>query len=87
MASAGAKFIVGLCKPRSPLRIDSRCATTTHTGAILPEPRRIRYRIVPVFVSMGIGLFIGIWSGKWGANYMQETELFVPDDDSDDDDD
>lgn len=65
----------------------ARTATTSSTGALLPEPERIPFGLVGVVCTVVPGLLIGATISKYMANFLEENELFVPSDDDDDDDD
>ncbi|XP_026806394.1 essential MCU regulator, mitochondrial [Rhopalosiphum maidis] len=64
-----------------------RTATTSSTGALLPEPQKIPFGLVGIIFTVVPGLLIGATISKYMANFLEENELFVPSDDDDDDDD
>lgn len=64
-----------------------RTATTSSTGALLPEPQTIPFGLVGIIGTVVPGLLIGATISKYMANFLEENELFVPSDDDDDDDD
>ncbi|CAH2096018.1 unnamed protein product [Euphydryas editha] len=66
--------------------IPRRTATTTPTGAILPEPEKTPFGLLCVVCAVVPGLLIGAAISKNIANFLEENELFVPSDDDDDDD-
>lgn len=61
-------------------------AVTTPSGAIPPAPKRTRFGFMGVLCSIVTGILIGSTLSKMVANFLEETELFVPSDDDDDDD-
>lgn len=63
-----------------------RHATTTPTGALLPEPQKIPFGLLGVVCAVIPGLLIGALISKNMANFLEENDLFVPSDDDDDDD-
>lgn len=63
-----------------------RTATTTPTGAILPEPEKTPFGLLSIVCAVIPGLLIGAAISKNIANFLEENELFVPSDDDDDDD-
>ncbi|XP_050684556.1 essential MCU regulator, mitochondrial [Leptidea sinapis] len=63
-----------------------RNATTTPTGAILPEPEKTPFGLLSIVCAVIPGLLIGAAISKNIANFLEENELFVPSDDDDDDD-
>ncbi|XP_028042357.1 essential MCU regulator, mitochondrial [Bombyx mandarina] len=66
--------------------IHLRTATTTPTGAILPEPQKQPFGLLCIVFAVVPGLLIGAAISKNIANFLEENELFVPSDDDDDDD-
>lgn len=66
--------------------INVRTATTSPTGALLPEPQRIPFGLVGIICTVVPGLLIGATISKYMANFLEENELFVPSDDDDNDD-
>ncbi|CAG9561753.1 unnamed protein product [Danaus chrysippus] len=67
-------------------KIQRRTATTTPTGAILPEPEKTPFGLLSIVAAVIPGLLIGAAISKSIANFLEENELFVPSDDDDDDD-
>lgn len=67
-------------------RSQVRFATTTSTGALLPEPQRIPFGLLGIVCAVVPGLLIGATISKNMANFLEENDLFVPSDDDDDDD-
>lgn len=63
-----------------------RPATTTPSGAILPEPEKQPFGLLGIIGAVVPGLLIGAAISKNIANFLEENELFVPSDDDDDDD-
>ncbi|XP_045772864.1 essential MCU regulator, mitochondrial [Maniola jurtina] len=66
--------------------LSRRTATTTPTGAILPEPEKTPFGLLGIVCAVVPGLLIGAAISKNIANFLEENELFVPSDDDDDDD-
>ncbi|XP_035458403.2 essential MCU regulator, mitochondrial [Spodoptera frugiperda] len=66
--------------------VQRRTATTTPTGAILPEPEKTPGGLLGIVLAVVPGLLIGAAISKNIANFLEENELFVPSDDDDDDD-
>ncbi|CAH0398249.1 unnamed protein product [Chilo suppressalis] len=66
--------------------VPRRNATTTPTGAILPEPEKQPFGLLSIICAVVPGLLIGAAISKNIANFLEENELFVPSDDDDDDD-
>ncbi|PSN45746.1 Essential MCU regulator [Blattella germanica] len=63
-----------------------RYATTSSSGAILPEPRKTPFGLIGLVFAVVPGLLIGANISKKIANFLEENDLFVPSDDDDDDD-
>ncbi|XP_033230437.1 essential MCU regulator, mitochondrial [Belonocnema kinseyi] len=90
MTSLGLKFVQKahllqrVNNPQSHIQIKQ--ATSTPSGAILPEPKRPRFGFLGIICGIACGLFIGAGISKNIANFLEENDLFVPSDDDDDDD-
>jgi len=52
-------------------------------GPIPPRPLRTRFSLPIVFACIGLGIFVGQTLAKRFAIFMEETEMFVPEDDDD----
>ncbi|XP_047991734.1 essential MCU regulator, mitochondrial [Leguminivora glycinivorella] len=72
--------------PRPQQVAQKRTATTTPTGAILPEPEKTPFGLLGIVCAVVPGLLVGAAISKNIANFLEENELFVPSDDDDDDD-
>ena len=57
--------------------------STTIPGSVPVNPRRPKLSLTKTSIFMGLGIFIGQLMAKRFAAFMEETELFVPDDDDD----
>lgn len=77
---------VPFCNSISKCATSIRLATTTSTGALLPEPHKIPCGLLGIVCAVIPGLLIGSMISKSMANFLEENELFVPSDDDDDDD-
>lgn len=66
--------------------VQRRTATTSPSGAILPEPEKKQFGLLGIVCAVVPGLLIGAAISKNIANFLEENELFVPSDDDDDDD-
>lgn len=79
--------IISLLKLTKNMRpYNVRTATTSSTGALLPEPQKIPFGLVGIVCTVIPGLLIGATISKYMANFLEENELFVPSDDDDDED-
>ena len=64
----------------------SRSAVTTTTGGILGKPyRSSSYGVVKIGIFVTPFITLGAYIGKYFAEKMEELDVFVPDDDDDDD--
>lgn len=64
--------------------ISKRTMGFSGTGAVLPEPTVDRFGMFKVLLAVIPFLYIGATIGKEGAAFMEENDIFVPDDDDDD---
>ncbi|KAH8037298.1 hypothetical protein HPB51_009853 [Rhipicephalus microplus] len=55
-----------------------------NSGAIMPEPETSKTGLLWVLLSVLPGLYIGATISKEGAAFLEENDIFVPDDDDDD---
>ncbi|CAH1272876.1 SMDT1 [Branchiostoma lanceolatum] len=61
-----------------------RTKITSANGALLPEPYNIRFGLAKVLLVSTPFLYLGAWISKEGAEFLEENDIFVPDDDDDD---
>jgi len=61
-----------------------RTAVTSADGKILSEPFKIRLGLLKIFVVAIPGILLGATIAKNGAAWLEENEIFIPDDDDDD---
>ncbi|XP_077526882.1 essential MCU regulator [Haemaphysalis longicornis] len=71
-------------KPLPPARQQIRHRVCYNSGAILPEPEKSNLGLVWVLLTVLPGLYIGATISKEGAAFLEENDIFVPDDDDDD---
>uniref|UniRef100_L7M1Q4 Essential MCU regulator, mitochondrial n=1 Tax=Rhipicephalus pulchellus TaxID=72859 RepID=L7M1Q4_RHIPC len=55
-----------------------------NSGAIMPEPETSNTGLLWVLLTVLPGLYIGATISKEGAAFLEENDIFVPDDDDDD---
>ncbi|NXF02655.1 EMRE protein, partial [Smithornis capensis] len=65
--------------------VPSRSATVTHSGAILPRPVKTPFGLLRVFSVVIPFLYVGTQISKNFAALLEEHDIFVPEDDDDDD--
>nr|XP_056703436.1 essential MCU regulator, mitochondrial [Euleptes europaea] len=63
----------------------SRNVTVTRTGAILPKPVKMPFGLLRVFSVVIPFLYVGTQISKSFAALLEEHDIFVPEDDDDDD--
>uniref|UniRef100_A0A8B9PX95 Essential MCU regulator, mitochondrial n=1 Tax=Apteryx owenii TaxID=8824 RepID=A0A8B9PX95_APTOW len=81
-ARAGAGGL--LRAPAVPV-VPSRGATVTRSGAILPQPVKMPFGLLRVFSVVIPFLYVGTQISKNFAALLEEHDIFVPEDDDDDD--
>lgn len=65
--------------------ISVRSRVTTDTGAFLPEPKKTPFGLFRVLLTVLPGLYLGATISKEGAAFLEENDIFVPDEDDDED--
>ncbi|KAM7009413.1 essential MCU regulator, mitochondrial-like [Tautogolabrus adspersus] len=63
----------------------SRTAVSTPSGAILPRPDKIPFGLIRMTVVVVPFLYVGTLISKNFAALLEEHDIFVPEDDDDDD--
>ncbi|XP_069005588.1 essential MCU regulator, mitochondrial [Embiotoca jacksoni] len=63
----------------------SRTATSTSSGAILPKPKKTPFGLFRIAVVVVSFLYVGAQISKSFAALLEEHDIFVPEDDDDDD--
>ncbi|XP_073703898.1 essential MCU regulator, mitochondrial [Garra rufa] len=81
---------VSLSVPRARLlRIQQqqqhRTAVSTTSGAILPKPKKTALGLVRILMVVAPFLYVGTLISKNFAALLEEHDIFVPEDDDDDD--
>ena len=66
---------------RAPYLNSVRTVVYSESGAILERPERVSFGLVKVLVVVGVSVFIGGTISKNGAEFLEEHDLFVPDED------
>ncbi|XP_028841751.1 essential MCU regulator, mitochondrial [Denticeps clupeoides] len=62
-----------------------RTAVTTSSGAVLPKPPKTSFGLVRIGVVVVPFLYVGTLISKNFAALLEEHDIFVPEDDDDDD--
>jgi len=60
-----------------------RTLVYSESGALLERPQRVPFGLLKVLTVVGISVFIGGTISKNGAEFLEEHDLFVPDEDDD----
>lgn len=55
-----------------------------NSGAMLPEPEKTNFAVLRSILAVLPGLYIGATISKEGAAFLEENDIFVPDEDDDD---
>lgn len=61
----------------------SRSIVYAENGTILPKPEQTRFPLVKIILTVVPFLYVGATLSKTGAAFLEENEIFVPDDDDD----
>ncbi|XP_073448873.1 essential MCU regulator, mitochondrial [Aquarana catesbeiana] len=72
-------------KPSTVIGVALRTAVTTSTGAIHPKPEKVSFGLLRVFAVVVPFLYVGTLISKNFAALLEEHDIFVPEDDDDDD--
>ncbi|KAI2666833.1 Essential MCU regulator, mitochondrial [Labeo rohita] len=80
---------VSLSVPRARLvgtqQQQHRTAVSTTTGAVLPKPKKTAFGLVRIMMVVAPFLYVGTLISKNFAALLEEHDIFVPEDDDDDD--
>ncbi|XP_040842889.1 essential MCU regulator, mitochondrial [Ochotona curzoniae] len=68
-----------------PSLVPSRSVIVTRSGAILPKPVKMSFGLLRVFSIVIPFLYVGTLISKNFAALLEEHDIFVPEDDDDDD--
>ncbi|XP_072198906.1 essential MCU regulator, mitochondrial [Excalfactoria chinensis] len=85
VAGAGRALGVGPRRATAASLVPSRSATVTRSGAILPKPVKTPFGLLRVFSVVIPFLYVGTQISKNFAALLEEHDIFVPEDDDDDD--
>ncbi|XP_053325086.1 essential MCU regulator, mitochondrial [Spea bombifrons] len=80
----GGLFMQAPKKYSSVKKTDCR-EITTSTGAFLPQPNKVSFGLLRVFSVVIPFLYVGTLISKNFAALLEEHDIFVPEDDDDDD--
>ena len=65
-------------------RVPNRGIVFSESGAIYERPLRTRFGVLKTFVVSLPFLYLGATAGKEVSAFLEENDIFVPDDDDDD---
>jgi len=68
---------------RAPRVNSVRSVVYSESGAILERPQRVSFGLLKVLLVVGVSVFIGGTISMKGAEFLEEHDLFVPDEDDD----
>ncbi|XP_027032068.1 essential MCU regulator, mitochondrial-like [Tachysurus fulvidraco] len=74
-----------VCESSGTVRTQYRTAVCTSSGAILPKPKKTVFGMLRIIVVVVPFLYIGTQISKNFAALLEEHDIFVPEDDDDDD--
>lgn len=80
----GTRVLAGIGRS-GPMWQAQRFKTYYKSGAIKPMPKVLPFGILSLFASVIPGLFVGAAISKSVANFLEENDLFVPEEDDDED--
>ncbi|CAJ1075797.1 essential MCU regulator%2C mitochondrial [Xyrichtys novacula] len=63
----------------------SRTAVTSSSGSILPKPKKTSFGLIRIALVVVPFLYVGTQISKSFAALLEEHDIFVPEDDDDDD--
>ncbi|KAM8930410.1 essential MCU regulator, mitochondrial [Pelodytes ibericus] len=81
-ARAGRSILTGR---KSSANAPCRTVITTSNGAFLPKPEKVNFGLLRVFSVVVPFLYVGTLISKNFAALLEEHDIFVPEDDDDDD--
>ncbi|KAM4720841.1 essential MCU regulator, mitochondrial [Rhinophrynus dorsalis] len=84
-AARASGFLRATRKSSSVTKVPCRTAITAHSGAIFPKPEKVSFGLVRVFSVVIPFLYVGTLISKNFAALLEEHDIFVPEDDDDDD--
>ncbi|XP_053108698.1 essential MCU regulator, mitochondrial [Hemicordylus capensis] len=76
---------IGIQRVTSTTVVPSRNVIATPTGGILPKPVKMPFGLLRVFAIVIPFLYVGTQISKNFAALLEEHDIFVPEDDDDDD--
>ncbi len=59
---------------------------TTDDEDLFHEPPRVRFGMIKILITIGFGTYFGALFAMFGANFLEEYEIFVKGDDEEEDD-
>ncbi|XP_068074486.1 essential MCU regulator, mitochondrial [Danio rerio] len=75
-----------VCSPQLGLQqLQHRTAVNTATGAILAKPKKTAFGLLRIMTVVAPFLYVGTLISKNFAALLEEHDIFVPEDDDDDD--
>jgi len=77
-------LLVSSCKSKLPSRKALHSGNgITNTGAVLPEPSKVTFGLIKVSLMATPCILVGGTISREFATWLEENELFVPEDDDD----
>jgi len=70
---------------KSPNIVISRNVLTAPSGAVFPAPKKVQFSLLKIILVLTPGVYVGAAIAKHGATILEENEIFVPQDDDEED--
>ncbi|MEE6508184.1 hypothetical protein FKM82_019620 [Ascaphus truei] len=84
-AARASGFLRASGQPTAATTVPCRTHTVSSTGTILPKPEKVSFGLLRVFIVVIPFLYVGTLISKNFATVLEEHDIFVPEDDDDDD--
>uniref|UniRef100_A0A0L8FW51 Essential MCU regulator, mitochondrial n=1 Tax=Octopus bimaculoides TaxID=37653 RepID=A0A0L8FW51_OCTBM len=85
MAAAPCRRILAQVKDKlHKTSVPVRTSVTTTTGAMLNKPPVTKFSMIKIMSTVVPFLYLGASVSRKGAAFLEENDIFVPDDDDDD---
>lgn len=78
------KFLKERLSSNASIYVPKRNVVCTDTGAMLHKPETTRFGLVKAMTTVVPFLYLGATMSRKGAAFLEENDIFVPDDDDDD---
>lgn len=76
-------FLKNIKNTSSTFNNQTRSYICSETGALVEEPGKVAFGVVKVIMTVTPGLYLGATLSKQGAAFLEENDIFVPEEDDD----